>query len=160
MKGDVHMTDQQLQELVAQSSVEHFGKPFMHQAYFNKRLKTTGGRYLLQSHNIEINPKAFELYGIEEIDGIIRHELCHYHLHIEGKGYQHRDADFRQLLKVVNAPRFCSHLQQSTRRKNTSKYTYACVKCGQLYVRKIRLNTARYCCSKCHGQLNQLLLKK
>ena len=28
---------------------------------------------------------------MEELIGIIKHELCHYHLHLEGKGYQHRD---------------------------------------------------------------------
>jgi predicted SprT family Zn-dependent metalloprotease len=34
-----------------------------HCAYFNKRLRTTGGRYLLKSHDIEINPKQYEHYG-------------------------------------------------------------------------------------------------
>lgn len=149
------MTEQQLQELVIRISSELFGKPFLHQAYFNKRLKTTGGRYLLQSHNIEINPKAFEMYGMDEVEGIIRHELCHYHLHIEGKGYKHRDADFRQLLKEVNAPRFCSSLQSTTRSKTAKIYTYVCVKCGQLYVRKIRMNPEKYRCSKCYGHLKQ-----
>ena len=47
---------------------------------------------------------------MEELIGVIKHELCHYHLHIEGKGYQHRDADFRELLKRTNSPRFCSTL--------------------------------------------------
>ena len=54
---------------------------------------------MLQTHHIQINPKSFEIYGIEELEGIIRHELCHYHLHIEGKGYKHRDKDFKDLLK-------------------------------------------------------------
>lgn len=149
------MTDLDLQELVARISIERFNKLFRHQAYFNKRLKTTGGRYLLQSHNIEINPKALELYGVEEIEGIIRHELCHYHLHLEGKGYKHRDADFRHLLKLVDAPRFCSALQVPLRKKSTNKYTYICVNCGQIYVRKIRINLTKYRCSKCYGQLHQ-----
>ena len=96
----------ELQELVRRLSLESFQKPFLHQAYFNARLRSTGGRYLLQSHNIEVNPKAYELYGLEEIHGIVLHELCHYHLHIEGKGYQHRDKDFRELLKKVDAPDF------------------------------------------------------
>ncbi|HWI50058.1 MAG TPA: SprT family protein [Rummeliibacillus sp.] len=147
------MTDCDLQQLVSSISEQVFRKTFLHQAYFNKRLRTTGGRYLLQSHNIEINPKAFEQYGLEEIEGIIRHELCHYHLHIEGKGYQHRDADFRMLLKKTNAPRFCSNLDQGKRRSISKRYTYVCVKCGTNYHRKIRMNTARYSCSKCLGRL-------
>lgn len=147
------MTDYDLYQLVCNISERVFNKPFLHKAYFNKRLRTTGGRYLLQSHNIEINPRAYEKYGFKEVEGIIRHELCHYHLHIEGKGYQHRDADFRILLKKTNAPRFCSNLNQENKRKNSKQYTYVCLKCGMHYHRKIRMNTAKYCCSKCLGRL-------
>ncbi|MDM5250544.1 MULTISPECIES: SprT family protein [unclassified Lysinibacillus] len=149
------MNNEELQKLVSRISLESFQKSFMHQAYFNPRLRSTGGRYLLQSHNIEINPKACELYGISEVEGIVRHELCHYHLHLEGKGYQHRDKDFRELLKKVGAPRFCSTLQipKTTQKKQRRLYTYTCVKCQQIYVRKIRMNVEKYCCSKCLGRL-------
>lgn len=150
------MTDLQLKELVTRISLDFFGKPFMHDAYFNSRLKTTGGRYLLQSHNIEVNPKSLELHGVEEVEGIIKHELCHYHLHLEGRGYKHRDADFRKLLREVNAPRFCSHIQKSFSRKKQNQYTYSCSKCGQIYHRKIKMNITRYCCSRCLGPLKQL----
>ncbi|MGX9136228.1 SprT family protein [Rummeliibacillus sp. JY-2-4R] len=151
------MKDCDLHKLVCTISEQEFQKPFQHKAYFNKRLRTTGGRYLLQSHNIEINPKAYEQYGLEEVKGIIRHELCHYHLHLEGKGYQHRDADFRMLLKKTNAPRFCANLDGGKRRSISNRYTYICVKCGANYHRKIRMNTAKYRCSKCLGNL---ILKK
>lgn len=151
----IKLNNEELQQLVTRISLESFHKPFMHRAYFNSRLRSTGGRYLLQSHHIEINPKAYEMYGVSEVEGIILHELCHYHLHIEGKGYQHRDKDFRDLLKKVNAPRFCSALQKPTSRngKQRSQYKYTCIKCHQIYVRKIRLNVKRYCCGKCSGQL-------
>lgn len=151
----IFMNNENLQQLVSRISIASFGKPFLHQAYFNSRLRSTGGRYLLQSHNIEINPKAFEMYGIKEVEGIILHELCHYHLHIEGKGYQHRDQDFRNLLKEVDGPRFCSTLQvpKPRNKKQHKIYTYTCLKCEQMYVRKIRLNVKKYCCSKCLGTL-------
>ncbi|GLC89391.1 SprT family protein [Lysinibacillus piscis] len=146
------MNNEELQQLVCQISLESFQKPFVHQATFNMRLRSTGGRYLLQSHNIEINPKALELHGLGEIEGIVRHELCHYHLHLEGKGYQHRDQDFRALLKKVNAPRFCSNLKAIHTKKRTM-YTYKCAKCQQMYIRKIRMNIEKYCCSRCLGRL-------
>ena len=122
------MDNQELQELVRRLSLENFQRPFLHQAYFNPRLRSTGGRYLLQSHNIEINPKAYELYGLKEIQGIVLHELCHYHLHIEGKGYQHRDKDFRELLRKVDAPRFCAvlHVPKATVKTTTTLYIYLC----------------------------------
>ncbi|MEK5233612.1 SprT family protein [Lysinibacillus sp. FSL K6-0232] len=152
------MNNEELQQLVCQLSMESFHKPFTHQAYFNSRLRSTGGRYLLQSHNIEINPKAYEQYGLVEVKGIVLHELCHYHLHIEGKGYKHRDKDFKELLKKVNAPRFCSALQspKATAQKQRRSYTYMCVNCQQLYMRKIKMNMEKYCCSKCLGRLKQL----
>ncbi|MGE7935077.1 SprT family protein [Viridibacillus arvi] len=150
------MTDEELQNLVIEISINVFHKPFRHQAYFNKRLRSTGGRYLLQSHNIEINPKSFEKFGIQEVEGIIRHELCHYHLHIEGKGYKHRDADFRFLLKNTNAPRYCSNLTEIKGRNSNKSYTYICIKCGTNYVRKKRMNPSKYRCSKCSGHIEQI----
>lgn len=50
------MTNQELQNLVERWSQESFGRPFLHQAVFNRRLKTTGGRYHLGDHHIDINP--------------------------------------------------------------------------------------------------------
>lgn len=95
------MENKALQSLVQRISLEYFNKPFLHQAVFNNRLRTTGGRYMLQNHNIEISMKQFEAYGEEAIIDIIKHELVHYHLHIEGKGYKHRDRDFKQLAQQV-----------------------------------------------------------
>ncbi|SDN38517.1 SprT-like protein [Psychrobacillus sp. OK028] len=147
------MSDEKLYELVCRVSKEIFGKDFQHKAYFNQRLRTTGGRYMLRSHHIEINPLVFEKYGMDELVGVIKHELCHYHLHIEGKGYQHRDADFRELLKTTNSPRFCSTLIERKTRKITKRYTYMCAKCSLSYNRKIRLNTQKYRCGRCYGEL-------
>lgn len=148
------VTDQEVQHLVEQLSLSHFNEPFIHQAYFNPRLKTTGGRYLLRSHNIELNRKLYEHFGIEELRGIILHELCHYHLHIKGLGYKHRDADFRSLLKKVGAPRFCSSVKvEQQKRKVQLIHQYHCTICGQLYERKRKMDVSKYCCSKCQGKI-------
>lgn len=119
------MDNKELQKLTEDISETYFKKPFRHQALFNDRLKTTGGRYLLTSHNIELNRKYLIEHGREELIGIIKHELCHYHLHLEGKGYKHRDRDFRMLLQQVNAPRFCTPLKKkSGKQKNLYVYLY------------------------------------
>jgi SprT-like protein len=152
-KEEKNMEQFELQKIVEEVSLELFGKPFLHKATFNNRLQTTGGRYLLKSHNIELNPKYYQERGIEELVGIIKHELCHYHLHLEGKGYQHRDRDFRNLLKAVDAPRFCKPLESVTRRKMSKQYLYTCTSCGLGYVRKRRIDTKRYVCGKCSGKL-------
>ena len=108
---------------------------------------------MLRSHDIEVNPLVFEKYGMDELLGVIKHELCHYHLHIEGKGYQHRDTDFRELLKLTNSPRFCSTLVGRNVRKSKKRYTFSLLQCFQLYQREIRLNTRKYRCGKCLGDL-------
>ncbi|CAH0347178.1 SprT family protein [Bacillus sp. CECT 9360] len=147
------MDDSELQLLVEDTSLKYFSKKFNHKATFNPRLRTTGGRYLLHSHNIEINKKYYEERGMDELIGIIKHELCHYHLHLEKQGYQHRDADFRKLLKMVGAPRFCTPLSERVKRKNNKICRYQCIECGQMFERKRRINIDRYVCGKCKGKL-------
>ncbi|KEK22408.1 SprT family protein [Bacillus gaemokensis] len=148
------MNEQEVQRLVEAISLQYFGKFFLHKAMFNKRLRTTGGRYLLRSHNIELNYHYYKRYGKEELIGIIKHELCHYHLHIEGRGYRHRDRDFRQLLKKVGAPRFCKRIIEA--KKTIKTYTYECIGCSLQYVRRRQMNTSRYVCGKCKGTLKQI----
>ena len=81
-------------------SNRYFNEP-RHNALFNNKLRTTGGRYMLDSHNIEINPKQYQYYGKNALIDIIKHELCHYHLHLGGKGYKHKDSEFKILSKQV-----------------------------------------------------------
>ena len=146
------MEEVKLQQLVEQLSLGKFGRPFLHKAYFNNRLKSTGGRYILATHHIELNYKLYEHFGEQELIGIILHELCHYHLHIQGKGYKHRDKDFRDLLKSVGAPRFCSTLP-TEKKKTVVIHTYQCTSCSLLYKRKRRFNVNKYRCGKCSGKL-------
>ncbi|MEH7075889.1 SprT family protein [Neobacillus drentensis] len=151
------MEQQQLQLLVEKISVDSFGKPFMHQAYFNPRLRSTGGRYLLGTHNIEINRKYYDQLGERELIGIIKHELCHYHLHLAGKGYQHKDQDFKQLLKIVGAPRFCAQLPDKKEKHSTKRILlYQCTNCQLTYNRKRSIDTSRYVCGKCKGKLTKI----
>jgi len=151
------MEQKELQLLVEKISVELFGKPFKHKASFNPRLRSTGGRYLLGTHNIEINKKYLEQLGEKELVGIIKHELCHYHLHLEGKGYQHRDQEFKMLLKKVGAPRFCTQLPERKVKRSAKKILlYQCAKCKLSYKRKRSIDTSRYVCGSCRGKLTKM----
>lgn len=139
-----------LHMLVNELSLKFFDKPFTNKVIFNHRLRTTGGRYLLREKVIELNP----LYYLEASEaafiGIIKHELCHYHLHIEGRGYKHSDADFKALLLKTDAPRFCNPLEL---KKTPFKYTYLCSECKYIYKRARRINLLKYRCGKCNGKL-------
>jgi SprT-like protein len=146
------ITMQNLQQVVEEISADWFQKPFTDTARYNNRLRTTGGRYLPSTRVIEINPKYLAELGQEETIGIIKHELCHYHLHIEGKGYGHRDPEFRELLKKTESPRFCSMLPSV---KEKQLHTYICSKCGHVYKRKKAVNLRKYGCGKCGGKLKK-----
>lgn len=146
------MTDEALQQLIESISINVFNKPFLHVAKHNGRLRTTGGRYMLKDHSIEINPLVLKVHGFDELVGVVKHELCHYHLHIEGKGYQHRDADFKKLLVETSSPRYCQPLALRNK-KSTSYYIYECKKCTLQYKRKRRMDINKYRCGKCSGAI-------
>ncbi|SCY46781.1 SprT-like protein [Paenibacillus polysaccharolyticus] len=148
------MENKELQQWIEQISLEHFGVPFTHEAIFNRRLTTTGGRYMLKSHRIEINPHQLEVYGKDEVEKIIKHELCHYHLHIRGRGYQHRDPEFKALLQKVGGSRFCQSLPGDKGRKPLPyRYKLVCKNCGMEYLRKRKIDPKRYRCGRCSGKL-------
>ncbi|WP_335872382.1 SprT family protein [Bacillus sp. 2205SS5-2] len=147
------MRNEELQKTVEKISIDLFGKPFKHKAYFNLRLRTTGGRYLLREHHIELNRKYYDELGHKELIGIIKHELCHYHLHLEGKGYRHKDQDFKSLMKKVDAPRHCAVLPSYNRSERKVEYRYRCEKCGLNYYRKKKMNTTKYVCGRCKGSI-------
>ncbi|MGY0693690.1 SprT family protein [Virgibacillus sp. FSP13] len=139
-----------LHRLVDDLSREFFHKPFIDDVQFNNRLRSTGGRYLPAKRRIELNPKYVIEMGEEEFIGIIKHELCHYHLHIEGKGYKHGDEAFKELLKETGSPRHCNPLPSI---KRSYKYVYVCTECGCEYKRIRRVDIKRYRCGRCRGKL-------
>lgn len=145
--------EEQLFNLVNEISMKYFQKPFKHKVYYNNRLRTTGGRYIPSQRVIELNPKYKIEMGEDELIGIIKHELCHYHLHIEGKGYKHGDPEFKMLLKATNSPRFCTPLPSTA---NRYKHKYKCTTCNRVYKRMRRVNLKRYSCGKCRGKLHKI----
>lgn len=135
---------------VKQVSFEDFGKPFKHQAQWNTRLRSTGGRFFPKDGHLDFNPKVYQELGLEVFRKIVRHELCHYHLYYEGKGYKHKDVAFKKLLKEVDGLRFVPPLSNVSQ---TPVLVYTCQTCSQTYHRKRRIDTKRYRCGLCRGKL-------
>lgn len=158
-QGESVLTNEQLQQWVEQISLQYFGRPFLHQATFNRRLRTTGGRYFPSTHNIELSWKQYEYYGAEELEKIIKHELCHYHLHIMNKGYRHRDTDFKELLQQVGGSRYCKPLPDVKRRVEPDRYLLRCTGCRTEFKRKRKVDVRRYVCGLCRGKLIQTRLQ-
>jgi len=140
------MNEHELQQLTEEISRTSFHREFTHKITYNKRLRSSGGRYLLQTGNIEINPLVEQNLGLEALVGVIKHELCHYHLHQTGGGYRHRDADFKRLLHQVGGSRFVERMKEPN-------FIYECTACHHRYPRMRKMNTNRYVCGKCRGKL-------
>lgn len=145
------MDSVELQNLIEQISLQCFNRPFLHQVKINRRMTTTGGRYHLDDHHIEINAHFLAPQYHEYLVGIIKHELCHYHLHLLHRGYHHRDRDFKILLQKVGGSRYAPDI--GLRRRKKFNYIYVCENCGLHYPRMRRINTRRYRCGKCKRQL-------
>lgn len=139
-----------LTDYVRQVSLEDFGKSFKHQAQWNTSLRSTGGRFFPKDGHLDFNPKVYQELGLEVFRKIVRHELCHYHLYYEDKGYKHKDIDFKELLKEVDGLRFVPPLSSVSQKP---ALVYKCHSCGQTYQRKRRIDTKRYRCGLCHGKL-------
>ena len=150
----VRMTEEELQKLVEQISLKYFGRPFVHKVKINKRMTTTGGRYHINDHHIEINAHFLAPQYHDDLVGVIKHELTHYHLHLLGMGYEHRNRDFKNLLRQVGGSRYAPDI--GLRRKRRVNYLYVCEKCGMHYPRIRRINVRRYRCGKCKGKLRLL----
>lgn len=136
------MTNEELLALTRRLSQQQFGRPFKHQVFFNRRLRTTGGRYHLRDHHIDINPKMAAA-GPAVLRGVILHELCHYHLHLTGQDCHHRSRAFKALLKRVGGSRFAPAVQPQC------GWLYRCQGCGVEVLRQRRFNTWRFRCARC-----------
>lgn len=143
------MTDQELTALVRSVSERDFALPFANRATFNSRLRTTGGRFNTRTHDLDFNPRLFATCTQEQRVGIIRHELCHYHLYMRGGGFRHRDPDFKRLLQQVGGLRFAPPIAGQTR----LMYLYVCQRCGRKLWRQRHVNTRRYVCGHCGGPI-------
>lgn len=143
-----------LTDYVQQVSLEDFNQAFHHQAFWNPRLRTTGGRFFPNDGHLDFNPKIYEQFGLEIFRKIVRHELCHYHLYYQKKGFRHQDKDFKELLKQVDGIRYAPSLCSPKVR-----FVYQCEKCKVKIQRQRRVDTQKYCCGKCKGRLILLLGK-
>lgn len=141
------MTNDELQRLTEQWSLRYFHRPFTHKIYFNRRLRTTGGRYHLDDGHIDINPLMYTEFDRTNLKKVVLHELCHYHLHQTGRDYRHRSREFRHLLAQVGGSRYAPVTSKARQRKY--RWQYRCTGCGAVILRQRRFDTSRYVCRRC-----------
>ncbi len=143
MDKENQLTNELLTMRVRQISLDKFQRPFLHQAYWNYRLISTGGRFFPKDGHLDFNPRMAEL---PEFERIVLHELTHYHLFMQHRGYRHQDVDFKATLKKVGGSRYAPTI-------TNPKFTYQCENCGLLFYRQRKIKISKYRCGKCGGKL-------
>lgn len=149
------MTNEELQRLTEKWSLEYFHRPFIHQIFFNRRLRTTGGRYHLDDGHIDINPLMYTEFDLDNLRKVVLHELCHYHLHQTGRDYRHRSKDFRVLLARVGGSRYAPPTSKARAQRRRYRWLYQCTGCGIIIARQRRFDTRRYVCRRCGKHFRQ-----
>ena len=109
-----------LTEYVRQVSLEDFGRGIPSSGRVEFTSSNHWGRFFPKDRHLDFNPKIYQAFGLEAFRKIVRHELCHYHLYDQGKGYRHKDLAFKQLLQQVDGLRFTPPLPDRTGRVNGS----------------------------------------
>ena len=143
------MTNQELQRLVEHISLESLVS-FSSSSLVQCQAADTGGRYQLKDHSIEINPKMLTDYGEATLVGIIKHELCHYHLHLAGNLDNTAHGRFenccnRSVVAVCTGTKIVQ--------PNHAAGNCMCQHCGQKYYRARRIDVSKMVCGRCHGRL-------
>ena len=139
-----------LTKYVQEVSLEDFWSPFLHQAIWNPRLRSTGGRFFPKDGHLDFNPRILEEIWLGIFRKIVRHELCHYHLYYMKKGYRHQDQDFKALLKEVDGLRYAPSVDKENYK------IYVCTSCGQEFRRKRQIDLQKY---RCGGVEDYLSIK-
>ncbi len=141
--GDCVTDEMDVEPLLQRLSLELFARPFLGRVRFNSRLRTSAGRFLASSQIIEVNPAYVRANGEASLIDTLKHELIHYHYPQGGHGPL-----FRGEAKRIGCNRFCSPLPG-----RSPALRYACIDCGQEYLRRRRVNVRLMRCGKCRGIL-------
>lgn len=138
------MDTQDLYQLANSLSLQFWQKPLTIKVVWNTRLRSSAGRYIYSKagpQRIEVSYQEYIDYGLAEVVNILKHELCHFHLHQQNKAFQDGSVVFKQECQRVGA--------QLTAKPRAVKYVQIfCSSCGQLlgYRQRIRKNLISSCC--------------
>lgn len=70
---------------------------------FYYRTVYNSGEFVREPIKIVISKQLTEHYSLENIEGVIKHELCHYHLYKMGGNYSDGDKEFEDELKRIGS---------------------------------------------------------
>lgn len=140
---------------------------------FNSRLKVSAGRASKEAtdkhHIIEINPKYYDQFGIDRIDGTFRHEIAHvvcYELYKD----RYHSMQFKKLCVVFDGTmnkqmagdKFTNN-GTNDYIKSSYKWHYECPDCNNSFRRKRKISDKKIwscVCTKCKCPAFKFIIRK
>lgn len=143
-----------LQDLTVEIATKIFRRVYRGSIKFNPRLRSTGGRCVVESgFPIEINPIVAT--NDEALVDVIKHELCHYYCMVDGDSGNHNSPKFKEMILIHGGNKelnFADLKPELLGRKiivNGRVANYLCPKCGY---RTVLSAGTKLQCSQCHEQ--------
>lgn len=146
--------------LTEQVSKQFFNRPFNSTVEFNNRLRTAGGRCFVHEPNapLEINFKVSA--NQELLVGVIKHELCHHFLAIDGFEDTGHGAKFQAMLQQVGGlnSEVATKLYKKSviakqPKKPAKKVRYFCLVCKRTFVGGVGFDGTDCPNKNCNGTL-------
>lgn len=142
----------ELERIADEFLIENFAMELDVPIVLNGRLSKALGRHVYFRHaketvQIELSKDLIRYYDDETVIDVLKHELVHHALLVDG--LPHRDGEyyFEKTLKELGVSRtnHYSHKGKS--------HIYECTGCQNTFKEVRKFNTARYRCSRCQSQL-------
>ena len=146
-------TEKQLTDFATSFLKDHFDITLHIPIIRNNRLRSTLGRYVIDSNDIpiriELSGNVLTYGNKETIIGVLKHECIHYAYHVQGKNMHDGDPEFELALKRFNAP--------STETLKVGKYyVFECEQCkkvGESRLKRLAVHPSNYRTSCCKAKL-------
>lgn len=141
---------EKLAQLARTLSLKHWNKDCLIPVEWNGRLTASMGRFAYKVRGkeripikIEMSKHAAKFLDQETLSKVLLHELCHYHLFIQGRPFADHHPQFEKELERVGA------ISTNTVQVPQKGYELSCSRCQKVVGKRRRINTKLYksiCC--------------
>lgn len=153
---DIDFNPERLQALANKLSLHFWNESISVPVVWNGRLTRSMGRFVYRVQGkhrepvkIEMSKYAAQFINREIFIAVLLHEMCHYHLFVQGKSFLDHHPVFEQELRRVGA------ISTNTVRLPSKIYKLVCKKCQRELGHMKRFNPDRYISPCCKSEIHK-----
>lgn len=154
LRDNIDFDSAKLQALANKLSLHFWNEPLKVPVAWNGRITRSMGRFVYRMKGKNREPVKIEMskYAAQFVDreifiAVLLHEMCHYHLFMQGKPFLDHQPDFEQELERVGA------ISTNTVKLPSKAYKLHCKQCKQVLGHMKRINPDRYRSPCCHSEI-------